>query len=265
MAAGSVRGFGLPCRRRRNRIRAAGGESARRLDPSDRGFPVDSNSEQYLSPLPEASRPTGTTLASVLEPEPGTAVSESRILDVLNSVALQQDQSAVSGGAVSVGVDGRYWQGVQQGRHTKADAEYIGATARARRREQRIAELGAAIDTATAALETATADERSARESVQALGAAAKQLPGSRPSSKRNAPSPLLPERYARPPKVLPRRTVSSTRRSQTCRRRRSSCAPSPWLIAPPHRSRHRCPRRGDSAFRASGLGGHPQAWRSHA
>ncbi|MGB6073936.1 MAG: TIGR02680 family protein, partial [Rhodococcus sp. (in: high G+C Gram-positive bacteria)] len=104
-------------------------------------FPVDSSSEQYLSPLPEASRPTGTTLASVLQPEPGTAVSESRILDVLNSVALQQDQGAVSGGAVSVCVDGRYWQGVQQGRHTKTDAEYIGATARARRREQRIAEL----------------------------------------------------------------------------------------------------------------------------
>ncbi|WP_415974861.1 TIGR02680 family protein [Rhodococcus sp. 077-4] len=140
-------------------------------------FPEEANSEQYLSPLAEASRPTGTTLASVLEPEPGTAVAESRILDLLHSIALHHDQGMGAGSAVAVGVDGRYWQGVQQGRHTKADAEYIGATARARRREQRIAELGAAIDVAAAALETATADERAARELVQALTAAAKQLP----------------------------------------------------------------------------------------
>ncbi|MFI8565923.1 TIGR02680 family protein [Rhodococcus sp. NPDC078407] len=139
-------------------------------------FPVDSSSEQYLAPLPEAVRPTGTTLASVLEPEPGTAVSEARILEFLNSVVVQQDQES-SRSAVSVGIDGRYWQGVQQGCHTKPDAEYIGATARARRREQRIAELGTAIDTATAALEAATAEERATRELVQALAAAAKQLP----------------------------------------------------------------------------------------
>ncbi|OZE74345.1 TIGR02680 family protein [Rhodococcus sp. 15-649-2-2] len=140
-------------------------------------FPADADSEQYLVPLPEASRPSGATLASVLEPEPGTAVPASRVLDLLESVALQQEPNDRSGGAVAVSVDGRYWQGVQRGRHAKPDAEYIGATARARRREQRIAELGSAIDTATAALETATADELAARERVQALGAAAKQLP----------------------------------------------------------------------------------------
>lgn len=118
----------------------------------------------------------------MLEPEPGTAVQESRILDVLNSIALQQDRNDPSDSSVSIGVDGRYWQGVQQGRHAKPDAEYIGATARARRREQRIAELGAAIDSATAELATATAAELAARELVQALNAAAKQLPESRPS-----------------------------------------------------------------------------------
>ncbi|WP_027497071.1 TIGR02680 family protein [Rhodococcus sp. JG-3] len=139
--------------------------------------PVDATSEQYLSPLPVAARPTSSTLASVLEPEPGTAVQESRILDVLNSIALQQDRNDPLDSSVSIGVDGRYWQGVQQGRHAKPDAEYIGATARARRREQRIAELGAAIDSATAELATATAAELAARELVQALNAAAKQLP----------------------------------------------------------------------------------------
>lgn len=139
--------------------------------------PIGSTSEQYLAPLPEHARPTGPTLASVLEPETGTAVPRSRIEEILESIALEQDSKSPSSGRIAVGIDGRYWQGVQHGRHAKSAAEYIGATARARRREQRIGELGDAIDVVTLALDTATEEERSASALVQSLDAAAKQLP----------------------------------------------------------------------------------------
>ncbi|WP_280467906.1 SbcC/MukB-like Walker B domain-containing protein [Nocardia cyriacigeorgica] len=80
-----------------------------------------------------------------------------------------------SGGAVCT--SGHFRIGVQLGRHRKPHAEFIGATARARRRELRIAELDQAIGTATAAQQAAADDERDAADRLTRIGAAAKALP----------------------------------------------------------------------------------------
>ncbi|WP_338892330.1 TIGR02680 family protein [Rhodococcus sovatensis] len=141
------------------------------ISPTD--VPESMRSEQYLVPAPEDARPTGRTLSDVLAPEPGTGVPESLVRDVLASIALGPAEDAVT----SIGVDGRFWQGVQRGRHTKPDAEYIGATARARRRAARIAELDASIESTEASATAAREEERAAAELLRGLAVAAKQLP----------------------------------------------------------------------------------------
>jgi uncharacterized protein (TIGR02680 family) len=93
----------------------------------------------------------GTSLADVLVPEDGTPVPAARVGAVLASIAVGGD--LFSSPAV-VGSDGRYSHGVTAGAHHKEHAEYIGATARARRRAARIAECTARI----AELDEALAD-----------------------------------------------------------------------------------------------------------
>jgi hypothetical protein len=82
------------------------------------------------------------SLADVLAPEDGTPVPAARVGAVLTSIAL--DGEPFSSAAV-IGADGRYSHGVTAGAHHKDHAEYIGATARARRRAARIAEREARI------------------------------------------------------------------------------------------------------------------------
>jgi uncharacterized protein (TIGR02680 family) len=84
----------------------------------------------------------GSSLADVLEPEDGTPVPRDRVTAVLASIALD---GGLFGAAAVIGSDGRYSHGVTAGRHRKEHAEYIGATARARRRAARIAECEARI------------------------------------------------------------------------------------------------------------------------
>jgi uncharacterized protein (TIGR02680 family) len=91
--------------------------------------------------IPGAAVP-GASLADVLEPEDGAPVPAGRIAAVLASVALDRDLFSA---AAVIGADGRYSHGVTAGRHRKEHAEYIGATARARRRVARIAECEARI------------------------------------------------------------------------------------------------------------------------
>ncbi|MGV9833509.1 TIGR02680 family protein [Nocardia niigatensis] len=161
-------------------------------------------SDQFLVPLPIAERPAGPTLASVLVVEEDTealTVPRETVAAVLASIALHSvtgngsaitdgDASALghkaSGadaqpvtdtGGVTIATDGRFRQGVHAGRHFKADAEFIGATARARRREVRLAELAAAIETALGEADTAEAEERAATEELGRISAAAKALP----------------------------------------------------------------------------------------
>jgi hypothetical protein len=127
----------------------------------------DTESEQFLLPLPTGDRPDGPTLADVLEVEPDTGVPADRVQAVLESIAWVPDSASVSGTMVAVDGAGGYRQGVQQGSHAKGDAEYIGATARARRRAARIAELDRTIDESEAAL----TDARTAEAEAVALSA----------------------------------------------------------------------------------------------
>ncbi|MDZ5443442.1 TIGR02680 family protein [Micromonospora sp. 4G57] len=130
----------------------------------------------YLLPLPPDRRPAGATLADVLVCEDQDEVPAERIRDVLASVALADVVDAQSTAAVTVGVDGRYVQGVGVGRFAKDRCEYIGATARAARRAARIAECDrqrAALDAELRTLD----EERSAIERLLAAVAAAGQLP----------------------------------------------------------------------------------------
>ncbi len=127
----------------------------------------------------------GASLADVLEPEDGTPVPASRIAAVLASVAL--DRELFSAAAV-IGADGSYSHGITAGRHRKEHAEYIGATARARRRAARIAECDAriaALDARIAGLDrradvladklAAFADARAALPRTQAIAAAQRE------------------------------------------------------------------------------------------
>lgn len=150
--------------------------------PAD-GVPASIESEQYLVAAPADARPAGRTLADVLEAEPGTDVPESIVRDVLQSISLVSELPGTAPHdrtgtvATSIGLDGRFWQGIQQGRHAKSDAEYIGATARARRRAARITELDALIEATEASTQAARDEERLAGELLRGLLAAAKQLP----------------------------------------------------------------------------------------
>ncbi|MCM6775542.1 TIGR02680 family protein [Nocardia sp. CDC159] len=133
----------------------------------------DHASDQFLVPLPKEQRPSGRTLADVLEIEDDCGVTS--VGDVLASIAVCD--SVTDGQTLAVTADGRYRQGVQLGRHTKAHAEFIGATARARRRELRLTEIATAIEAAAAAEAAARAEEQAATEELARISAATKALP----------------------------------------------------------------------------------------
>ena len=110
------------------------------ITPGDREITAG-DSDGYL--VPGAPVPgDGASLAGVLVPEDDTPVPAARVRAVLASIAL--DGELFSAAAV-IGADGRYSHGVTAGAHHKDHAEYIGATARARRRAARIAEREARI------------------------------------------------------------------------------------------------------------------------
>jgi len=134
----------------------------------------------FLAPLPVSARPAGSTLADVLIAEEQELVGADRVREVLLSVALVSTVDA-SLATPAVSVTGQFVQGIQLGGYGKAHAEYIGATARQRRRELRIAEcdariatLGVEIDQADAGLERCTA-------LLVAVGEAGKELPDTAP------------------------------------------------------------------------------------
>ncbi|MEU8897549.1 TIGR02680 family protein [Nocardia sp. NPDC048505] len=141
--------------------------------------PTGYASDQFLLPLPAADRPTGRTLAEVLVVEEDSeqlTVPRETVAAVLASIALHEGADA-GAGPVAVSTRGGFRQGVQIGRHRKADAEFIGSTARARRRELRLAELAAALEHTAAEQERARAEEAEAAAELARIAAAAKALP----------------------------------------------------------------------------------------
>jgi uncharacterized protein (TIGR02680 family) len=140
-------------------------------------IPVEAgDSMAYLRPGPLVA---GASLADVLVPDvaagpvgPMSPVSPQRLTAILRSVAMGGDLSAHP---AVVTADGRYAQGIQAGAHRKEHAEYIGATARQRRRAARIAECQArltALDGELAVLDARTAQTADALAALDAARAA---------------------------------------------------------------------------------------------
>ncbi|MEV0334996.1 TIGR02680 family protein [Nocardia sp. NPDC050717] len=146
-------------------------------------LPPQADGVRYLLPLAPGERPTGRTLADVLAVEDDSAdlpVPTETVAAVLASIALT-DADPTTEPVVALGADGTFRHGLQRGRHTKAEAEFLGATARARRRTARLAELDAAIDAAASEIDAAKAEESTAAAELTAISAATKTLP--RPSA----------------------------------------------------------------------------------
>ncbi|MBF6497205.1 TIGR02680 family protein [Nocardia cyriacigeorgica] len=160
--------------------------------------PAEFDSESFLVPLPEPARPSGRTLADVLVVEDDSdtlEVPRTEVAAVLASIALSDaatggivassvttapgDAGAAPSrpGQVSISASGHFRSGIQLGRHRKPHAEFIGTTARARRRELRLVELEQAIEAATAAQRTAADEETEVSARLARISAAAKALP----------------------------------------------------------------------------------------
>ena len=139
--------------------------------PQAAGAGTADGSDGFLVP---GSPVQGPSLADVLVPEDGVGVPAAVIAETLRSVAL--DGELFSSAAV-IGADGRYSHGITAGRHGKEHAEYIGATARARRRAARIVECDAKIADLTGQI--AAADQRAAglADNLEAFADARRALP----------------------------------------------------------------------------------------
>jgi uncharacterized protein (TIGR02680 family) len=134
------------------------------------------DSDGYLVPgAPVAgSSLAGVLVPETLPPEAGTPVPAARVAAVLASVSL--DGELFSAAAV-IGADGRYSHGVTAGAHHKEHAEYIGATARARRRAARIAECEARIAELAELLAAADRTAAGLAETLTAFAQARAALP----------------------------------------------------------------------------------------
>ena len=119
----------------------------------------------------------GMSLADILVPEDGTGVPGDLVTAILRSVALDGKLFAA---AAVIGADGRYSHGITAGRHGKEHAEYIGATARARRRAARIAECEAKIAGLTGQIVAADRRVAELADTLQAFGDARRALPPTR-------------------------------------------------------------------------------------
>ncbi|MGH3908378.1 MAG: SbcC/MukB-like Walker B domain-containing protein, partial [Pseudonocardiaceae bacterium] len=84
-------------------------------------------------------------------------------------------------GAAAVSADGAFTQGVQVGAHTKPDAEFVGATARRRRRELRLAELDKQINEAGGTVEGLDGAIDRIETLLSELATARKELPRTGP------------------------------------------------------------------------------------
>ncbi|GII62123.1 hypothetical protein Skr01_22080 [Sphaerisporangium krabiense] len=103
-------------------------------------------SDGYLVPLPPEHRPDGPTLADVLVPDDQDLVPAEVITAVLRSVALTDELTGLPAGVAPVVTAGaQFGHGVLVGARPKRAPEYIGATNRANRRRERLAEYDALI------------------------------------------------------------------------------------------------------------------------
>lgn len=143
----------------------------------------DTVADAYLRPLPPALRPTGATLADVLVVEDQQFVDAAAVQAVLESVAVTSDAPTAGNGgsAAAVTTASHFCLGVQVGAHPKAQPEYIGATARAARRRERLRLLNAAISTLESQLVQIAHLQQQAAEAREDFDRARQELPRTQP------------------------------------------------------------------------------------
>lgn len=138
-------------------------------------------SDGYLLPLPEESRPSGRTLADVLVPEEQDLVPAAVVADVLRSVAVSdtiaRGRDQQTGPAPSVTGRAQFGLGLLLGARPKPSPEYIGATNRANRRAARLAEYDETIGETSRAHEDAERDLARANRRLEDFAHARRELP----------------------------------------------------------------------------------------
>ncbi|QNA72026.1 TIGR02680 family protein [Streptomyces sp. So13.3] len=139
----------------------------------------DKVADAYLRPLVSARRPTGRTLADVLVVEDQPHVSSAAVQAVLASIAVMDDAPAAADAlsAPSVTTGSHFCLGVQVGAHPKAQPEYIGATARAARRRERLDRLDESIAAMEVELAGIEEQQRYANEAFDDFDRARRELP----------------------------------------------------------------------------------------
>lgn len=135
-------------------------------------------SDGYLLPLPEDSRPSGRTLADVLVPEEQDLVPTAVVADVLRSIALA-DTITPGGDEQAPAVTGRaqFGLGVLVGARPKPSPEFIGATNRANRRAARLAEYDEMIGETSRAYEDAERALARVNRRLEDFARARRELP----------------------------------------------------------------------------------------
>ncbi|MGW9410202.1 SbcC/MukB-like Walker B domain-containing protein [Streptomyces diastaticus] len=143
----------------------------------------DKLGDAYLRPLPPGQRPTGRTLADVLVVEDQQLVSAAAVQAVLASVAVTDDVPATDGAlrAPAVTTGSHFCLGIQVGAHPKDQPEYIGATARAARRRERLRLLEESIAVLEAQLAGIEEQQRYAQEACDDFDRARHELPRTQP------------------------------------------------------------------------------------
>ncbi|WP_326812483.1 TIGR02680 family protein [Streptomyces scopuliridis] len=139
----------------------------------------DKVADAYLRPLPPAQRPTGRTLAEVLVVEDQQHVSSAAVRAVLASIAVVDDVPAADDAlsALSVTTGSHFCLGIQVGAHPKVQPEYIGATARAARRRERLRRLEESIAVLEVQLAGIEEQQRYAQEAFDDFDRARHELP----------------------------------------------------------------------------------------
>ncbi|QTU65320.1 TIGR02680 family protein [Streptomyces scabiei] len=143
----------------------------------------DKVADAYLRPLPPAQRPTGPTLADLLVVEDQQLVDAAAVQAVLSSIAVADDLPAMDDTlpAPAVTTGSHFSLGVQVGAHPKKQPEYIGATARAARRRERLRLLDESIATLEAQLAGIEEQHRYAQEAFDDFDRARREFPRTQP------------------------------------------------------------------------------------
>ncbi|HTU78914.1 MAG TPA: TIGR02680 family protein [Solirubrobacteraceae bacterium] len=117
----------------------------------------------------------GPTLADLLLPGDDAPVPTSVLTGMLSGVAVADDATAADGPAIDV--QGGYALGPLRGRYGKAQAEHIGAAARAARRAARLAELAAELGDVERRIEESDAQREALAASRGRLAAEQRDFP----------------------------------------------------------------------------------------